>query len=58
MYNEFRKNPEKFEDDMKSGFQVNHKNYLKFKVALGKLFKTWMCFTFNFRNIFGSLVYL
>ena len=39
MYNDFRQDPRKFEDDMKSDFQMNHKNYLKFKVALGKLFK-------------------
>ena len=40
-YNEFRRNPDKFEDDMKSqaGFQMNHKTYFKFKVALCKLFK-------------------
>ena len=39
MYKDFQKDPDKFERDMKTDYEMNAKIYLRFKVALGKLFK-------------------
>ena len=39
LYNDYLENSKKFEDEMKSDYQMNSRTYLKFRVALGKLFK-------------------